>query len=276
MNKFTAHNILLSNGKKTLDDNTILLAESAVWKSIESSLNLFFPGNKEERSRLRVVDLGCLEGGYAVEFARMGFDTLGIEVREENISKCNYVKSDLNLPNLQFVKDDVRNIAAYGKFDIVLCYGLLYHLNDPIDFIKKVSNCNNKLMFLNTHFAPERDLRYSLGLLNHFLIGPIQKRTGLFEFEKNYRLSSLQSNEGYRGRWKKEFSKGASQMIREKSLWSSYDNEQSFWLCKTDLAKALHDAKYDYVFEQFNYTGDIMPENYTHYYNRAMFVAAKR
>ena len=275
MEKFTAHNILLNNGKKTLDDNAILLGESAVWKSIEASLNLFFPGTKEERSKFSVVDLGCLEGGYAVEFAKLGFNTLGIEVREENIAKCNFVKSNLNLSNLQFVKDDVRNIAAYGKFDVVLCYGLLYHLDDPIDFLIKVSNCNNKLMFLNTHFAPERDLRYDLSLLNNLFIGPIQKRTGLFEYTKNYRLSRLQSNEGYRGRWKKEWSKGATQTRREKSLWSSYDNDRSFWLCKKDLTKALHNAKYDYVFEQFNYTGDIMPDNYTHYYSRTMFVAVK-
>ena len=275
MKKFTAHNILLNNGKRTLDDNAVLLGESAVWKSIEASLNLFFPHAREDRSRLRVVDLGCLEGGFAVEFARMGFDTLGIEVREENMAKCNYVKENLNLPNLQFVKDDVRNIVSYGKFDIVLCYGLLYHLNDPIDFLTKISDCNNKLMFLNTHFAPERDLRYKLGFLNNFFIAPIQKRTGLFEFEKNYRLSRLQLNEGYRGRWKKEWSKGVTQIIREKSLWSSYDNDKSFWLLKKDLTKALHKTGYDNVFEQFNYTGDIMPDNYTQFYNRAMFVAVK-
>jgi len=276
INKFTAHNILLNNGKKTLDDNVILLGESAVWKSIESSLNLFVPHTKEERSRLRVVDLGCLEGGYAVEFARMGFDTLGIEVREENISKCNYVKSNLDLPNLKFVKDDVRNIASYGKFDIVLCYGLLYHLNDPIDFLTKVSNCNNKLIFLNTHFAPELDLRYNLGFLNNYFIAPIQKRTGLFKFEENFRLSRLQSNEGYKGRWRKEWRKGASLIKREKGLWSSYDNDKSFWLIKKDLTKALHSAKYDHVFEQFNFTGDILPDNYTDFYKRSMFVAVKQ
>lgn len=69
-----------------------MLGESATWKSIVNSLDLFFPGKKEERRKLRVVDLGCLEGGYAVEFAKLGFDTLGIDAREENIQKCNYVK----------------------------------------------------------------------------------------------------------------------------------------------------------------------------------------
>lgn len=205
----------------------------------------------------------------------MGFDTLGIEAREDNTQKCNYVKSNLNLPNLNFAKDDVRNVANYGQFDVVLCYGLLYHLNDPVDFLKKLSGCTNKLLFLNTHFAPERDIRYSLDFLNVNLIAPIQKRTGLFEYTKNYRLSRLTTNEGYRGRWFKEWNKSLNKGRIEKMLWASYNNDRSFWLCKKDLTKALHDVKFDSVFEQFNYTGDILPDNFTYYRNRTMFVVAK-
>jgi SAM-dependent methyltransferase len=272
---FTAHNILLANGEKTMGEKETLLSESAVWKSITNTLNLFFPGTKEERKNLRVVDLGCLEGGYAVEFAKLGFDTLGIEAREENVEKCNYVKDNLHLTNLKFAKDDVRNMASYGKFDIVLCYGLLYHLNDPINFLKIVSSCTNKILFLNTHFAPERDVRYNLRGLNTFFLAPLQKRTRLFEFTRNYRLSPLTTNEGYRGRWMKEWSKNLNKRKIEKILWASYNNDRSFWLCKKDLTTALHDVNFDSVFEQFNYTGDIMPHNYTHYYNRTMFVAIK-
>jgi SAM-dependent methyltransferase len=273
--EFTAHNILLNNGKKTLSDKDILLSESAVWKSIVKSLDLFFPGTKEERKKLRVVDLGCLEGGYAVEFAKLGFDTLGIEAREDNLQKCEYVKSNLGLTNVNFVKDDVRNLANYGKFDIVLCYGLLYHLNDPIAFLKTVSECTNKLLFLNTHFATERDIRYGVGFINTYFIAPLQKRTKLFEFTKNHRLSPITTNEGYRGRWMKEWSKGINKSRLEKLLWASYNNDQSFWLCKKDLTMAMHDVGFNSVFEQFDYTGDIMPHNYTHYMNRAMFVAVK-
>lgn len=273
--KFTAHNILLSNGEKTFGPNAILLSESEAWKSIVRTLDLFFPGTKEERQKLKVVDLGSLEGGYAVEFAKLGFNTLGIEAREENMAKCNYVKENLNLPNLKFVKDDVRNIGNYGNFDIVLCYGLLYHLNDPINFIKTMSSCNSKLMFLNTHYAPERDLRYGLGFLNTYFIAPIQKRTKILEFTKNWRLSAITRNEGYRGRWQKEYNRNANQKKIEKLLWSAYNNNRSFWLCKKDLTIALHDAGYDTVFEQFNYTGDLIPHNYNYHYNRGMFVALK-
>lgn len=273
--QFTAHNVLLNNGKRTLSDQEILLADSAVWSSIKNTVDLFLPGTAQERSKLRTVDLGCLEGGYAAEFARMGFDSLGIEAREENIAKCNYVKEGLNLPNLHFAQDDVRNLANYGKFDVTLCYGLLYHLNDPVDFLGRISANTNKLLLLNTHFAPERDIRYELGPLNRYFIAPIQKRTKILEHQVNYRLSSITRNEGYRGRWFKEWTPGTDKRKIEKLLWASYNNSRSFWLCKKDLTQALHKVGFSSVFEQFNYTGDLFPDHYTQYYNRTMFVAVK-
>jgi hypothetical protein len=275
--KFTAHNILLPDGTKTRGDGEMLLSESNVWKSIEKTVNLFFPSSRMERRNLKVVDLGCLEGGYAVEFAKLGFTTLGIEAREENIAKCDYVKDRLNLSNLSFAKDNVRNLRNYGHFDIVLNYGLLYHLNDPISFLKEEYECmnENSLLLLNTHFAPEKDVRYAMPLVNRYFWGPIQKRIKLFQTTQNYRLSRITENEGYRGRWIREWSKKLSKEKKEKYLWASYDNDRSFWPCKKDLTRALHDIGFDHVFEQFDFTGDLWPDNYTFRFNRTMFVAVK-
>lgn len=272
---FTAHNILLDNGQKTMGERQVLLADSAMWTSIQKSIDLFIPPHSQGRNKLRAVDLGCLEGGFSVELARMGIETLGIEAREENMEKCNYVKSNLSLSNLHFVQDDVRNMAKYGKFDITVCYGLLYHLNDPVSFLRTMSDCTAKILFLNTHFAPDRDLRYNLGFLNRYIVAPVQKRTKLFEYRQNYRLSGLQQNEGYTGRWFREWDANTGKDKVEKMLWASYNNNRSFWLRKKDLTNALHDAGFNSVFEQFNFTGDLASENYTSVHNRTMFVAIK-
>ena len=255
----------------------VLLAQSAVWKSIENTLQLLqlLPASMEQRSKIRVADLGCLEGGYALEFAKLGYDTLGIEAREENLVNCNFLKEDSGLSNLNFVKDDVRNLSNYGEFDIVLCYGLLYHLNDPVAFLNLVGKTTRKLLLLNTHFAPIRDLRYSLGPINNYFIGPLQKRIKNLNATRNYRLSRMTTNEGYQGRWYKEWDQGSNQNKIERLLWASYNNDRSFWLRKKDLTQVMHKAGFNSVFEQFNFTGDIMPDNYTDYYSRTMFVGIK-
>lgn len=272
---FTAHNIRLKDGSTTMNNNVPILAESAMWTSIAQTVDLFFPGTNSEGGRGKVADLGCLEGGYTAAFAQMGFDALGIEAREDNIKNCTLVKENLGLPHLNFVKDDVRNMAKYGPFDITLCYGLLYHLNDPVSFLKTLSDNTKKLLLLNTHFAPEYDLRYSLGPVNNYFLAPIQKRTHFWERQKNYRLSPITTNEGYRGRWYKEWNQRTEKSGIEKMLWASYNNDRSFWLCKKDLTKVLHNAGFNHVFEQFNFTGDLAPDHYTSFFNRTMFVALK-
>jgi 2-polyprenyl-3-methyl-5-hydroxy-6-metoxy-1,4-benzoquinol methylase len=275
--EFTSHNILLPDGTKTKSDTEALLSELNLWKSVEKTVNLFFPASKGSRQNLKVVDLGCLEGGYSVEFARLGFSVTGIEARAESVAKCNYVKERLNLPLLSFVTDNVRNLGQYGKFDIVLNYGLLYHLNDPVNFLKQTyeSMTENSLLLLHTHFAAEKDIRYGMPFLNQYIFGPLQKRTKLLEYTYNHRLSRIEENEGYKGRWIREWPTKLSKKEIEKYLWASYDNDRSFWPTRKDLTRALHDTGFSHVFEQFDYTGDVMPHDYSHYYSRTMFVALK-
>lgn len=271
---FTSHTVVLSDGIKVGNDE-LPLAETNVWKSIEKTIELFLPKEKFDYKKMRVADLGCLEGAYAVQFARMGFETVGIEARQESVDKGNFLKDNLKLDNLSFVTDDVRNMSKYGAFDIVLCYGLLYHLDDPAGFLKTIGAGTKKLLLLNTHFAPERDARYSLGPINKFFIAPLQKRIKALQTNKNYRLSRITQNEGYKGRWFWEWNKGISRKNIETLLWASYNNDKSFWLCKKDLTEAIRSAGFSHVFERFDFTGDIFPDNYTDNFNRTMFVGVK-
>ncbi|WP_156946826.1 class I SAM-dependent methyltransferase, partial [Ectothiorhodospira haloalkaliphila] len=130
---FTAHNIRLDDGSFTKPEANFAIDSDPRLIAAGRILETAFPGKKDH---LRIADVGCLEGGYAVEFARMGFQVLGIEVRQSNIDACNYVKSKVNLPNLMFVKNNAWNIAEYGEFDAIFCCGLLYHIDNPRQYLK--------------------------------------------------------------------------------------------------------------------------------------------
>ena len=200
--------------------------EEQWFTSAKRVLNLVFPN---ERQNCRVVDLGCLEGGFSVEFARLGFETLGIEVRDSNFQCCEYVKQHTDLPNLSFAKDNVLNISKYGEFDVAFCCGLLYHLDRPRAFLEQLAKQTKKLLIINTHFSLAADNQNT-----------------------RFKLSPLTINESLKGRWYGEFAEGVSMNDRDASRWSSFENNSSFWIQREELLGLIYNLGFGTVFEQFD------------------------
>ena len=249
--QFTAHNIRLDDGTYTKPDEGLSIDAHPWFLAAKRVLDATFPADK---SGLSIADLGCLEGGYTVEFARLGFQSLGIDVRESNIEVCRYVQSKVDLPNLKFVRDDVWNAATYGVFDAVFCCGLFYHLDKPRKFLDVLSSITRRVLILQTHFAQAGDspsfiqprrLRRALSRLL-----PL-KNTGT----TTHKLSFLTENESLPGRWFPEFRSERAFRDRENRRWASWDNRKSFWIQREYLLQGIRDAGFDLVFEQFDSLG---------------------
>jgi 2-polyprenyl-3-methyl-5-hydroxy-6-metoxy-1,4-benzoquinol methylase len=248
--EFTSHNIRLDDGTLTKPDAGYSMEAHPLVISTRRILETVFPGDKRH---LRLADLGCLEGGFAVEFARLGFQVLGIEVREANIEACNYVKSKIRLPNLTFVNDNALNIANYGKFDVVFCSGLLYHFDEPKRFLETLSAVTKKLLILQTHFAiRDANWRVLLPTLIRKVLSGLEGKNRRFD---RFYLSRLSQNEGLKGRWFTEFHSDRSFRRRETSKWASWDNRRSFWIQREYLLQAIRDVGFDLVLEQFDNLG---------------------
>jgi SAM-dependent methyltransferase len=247
---FTAHNIVLPDGSQTNPQLPVLADGQHAQAALRMALAVCPPVGG--RRRPRVVDLGCLEGGFAVEFARAGYDVLGIEARADNYGRCEYVRGQLKLDNLAFVQDDVRNLADYGHFDVAFCSGLLYHLDEPAAFLNLLGKTTTSLLLLHTHYAE-------------------------IEPNPNYGLSDLTRHEGLEGRWFQEAPTGEwhSREEMEALPWASWCNSTSFWPLKRQLLMAVQRAGFPIVCEQFDALEDIAEDPYTEYHSRSMFAAVK-
>jgi hypothetical protein len=242
---FTAHNIDVGSGEHTIAD-VPLLREEFLPRAVCRSLDWVFPGAKK---RYAIADLGALEGGYSVEFARMGFETMGLEGRRSNYEKCCYVSRRLDLPNLRFVFDDVHNIDAYGVFDATFCCGLLYHLADPASFLHTLGRTTRRMLVLQTHYAPPDG--------------------EVVPFE----LSALTTHEGRRGRWFTEWPEGTPEDQRHP--WSALHNHRSFWLTRQHLLQAMADAGFTTLYEQFDFLADQVTDLYRERYSRSLFIGLR-
>jgi len=230
---FTAHNIRLDDGSRTLPTDTYI-EKSGIFNAARRTLNLIYNGDLAGKS---IADIGCLEGGYATEFARLGMNATGIEIRDSNFQNCLYVKSKTDLPNLSFVQDDAMNIGNHGPFDGLFICGLLYHLDKPRQFLDAAARVCKKFMILETHVAP---------------LGP-EDAVDLFH------LSGTEINEGLRGRWYREYDEVSTQML-DQMKWSSWSNNKSFWVEKPYLFQVMKENGFDIVFEQYDCESDIANE----------------
>lgn len=167
-------------------------------------------------SDCRVLDLACLEGHYAIEFALHGAETVAIELREANIAKAAFAADKLGLKNLTLYQDDVRNLSldTHGRFDIIICSGILYHLPGPdaAQLIHTMHACCQGILILDTFIATRQDL----------------------EIEFNAAR--------YGGTLYVEHKEGASKAEKLGDLWASVDNETSFWFHLPALMDLLHSA----------------------------------
>lgn len=102
-----------------------------------------------------ILELGPLEGGNSVLLSKMGAkEIISLEGRVDNYIKCCVVKNIYDLNNAKYYLDDCRNVSVdrYGKFDIALVAGVLYHLDNPHIMFKKLSNVADTLV-VATHYA---------------------------------------------------------------------------------------------------------------------------
>jgi 2-polyprenyl-3-methyl-5-hydroxy-6-metoxy-1,4-benzoquinol methylase len=125
---WTAHNIALSDEVFTIGPRASVMDIRRGDYFVEITTAIF---GRELRNRT-VLDLGCLEGGLSIQFARVGAKVDGIDIRGDSIAKAQFAAGILGLDGARFLEGDVLNLSQAqlrSSYDIILCAGLLYHLD---------------------------------------------------------------------------------------------------------------------------------------------------
>lgn len=231
--KWTSHNIPLTRSESTMNVNNLpLIGDDVRTKTIKRNLYIL-ADRSGSLAGLRLIDLGCLEGGVAFEMAREDMDVIGVEGRQINYSKCRLIEDYFGLSNLRFLLLDVKNLnkEEYGIFDVVLCLGLLYHLDNPLSFLNILNEITHEksLVFMDTHVAPVDQESFDKCVFKDDLSD----------------ITAIEYNgKRYEGRWYQEFP-------TEDNEWASVSNYRSFWLTQTSLIKAMYFAGFKNIYNLY-------------------------
>jgi len=172
---------------------------------------------------LRILDLGCGEGVYAIEAALRGADVLALDARTERMALGAACAARHDVRGVRFVQEDVRRVtrATHGTFDVVYLLGLLYHLDAPDLFsvLEQVAEACARLLVVDA------------------LISLDGEETVVWR------------DRTYRGRRHREHDDQDPDEVRRARVLRSIDNTWSFRLTRASLLGALRDVGFTSVLE---------------------------
>lgn len=98
------------------------------------------------------TDVGCGPGWFAGRLSEMGLDVTGIDGRKELVNEATR-----RVPKARFETLDITSTEAtlpLSRADLVFCFGLLYHLENPFAAIRNLFYLTDKYLFIETQIAP--------------------------------------------------------------------------------------------------------------------------
>lgn len=103
------------------------------------------PDLKQRLNLKTALDLGCGLGHYADILHKLGLDVLAVDGRAENVQEASR-----RFPHLRFQVADAQDpaLSELGKFDLVFCFGLLYHLENPFRVVRSIAALTSRVAII--------------------------------------------------------------------------------------------------------------------------------
>ena len=123
-------------------------SEYFVKKIRESILKNF---SVDELKDMSILDIGCNDGWVLHQLSDLPFKKMvGVEPREKNIQKGRVVREILKLENnVEYRVGDIESLQG-EVYDIVLCCGVLYHVESIPTALRNIRNVCSKMVFLES------------------------------------------------------------------------------------------------------------------------------
>lgn len=159
-------------------------------RTVRQFLSETFPPDK--LSQLSIVDVGCYDGWLIEQLSSLPFKcVVGIEPRNRNIEKGRKVRELLKIESrVEYRIGDLDSLGA-ECFDIVLCCGVLHHVENTIAAVRSLKAICRVALFVETQCLSQKNITPTLAAE----IEP--KDVAYFGAEKTIGISGHKLETGY-------------------------------------------------------------------------------
>ncbi len=132
----------------------VLAIHDTRWAMAEAALRGAFP---EGGAGASAIDLACHQGWFSLKLREFGFGSVhGIDARQQHIDDARLIAGATAAEHVDFSRGDVHALTPeiVGTHDLVLCFGLLYHLENPVGALRIARSLCKRLCLIETQIAP--------------------------------------------------------------------------------------------------------------------------
>ena len=127
-------------------------AYSRISEARGALLRRVLPEFREKLALRTALDVGCGLGYFSVLLRENGFRVWALDGREENVEEARK-----RHPEIEFLAANIEDSAVRqaGSFDLVLCMGLLYHLQNPFQALRNLEAVTGRILLIESMCVPE-------------------------------------------------------------------------------------------------------------------------
>jgi SAM-dependent methyltransferase len=97
------------------------------------------------------IDVGCGLGYFSGFLKSHGLDVMGVDGRYQNVEEARRRNPGIRFH--QYNAED-QSLTELGKFDLVFCFGLLYHLENPFLAIRNLLTITGRILLIESVIFP--------------------------------------------------------------------------------------------------------------------------
>jgi SAM-dependent methyltransferase len=107
-----------------------------------------------DRSKQSALDVACHEGFFALTLAEHFSRVTAVDKNASSLTKARDIARLIGAKPIEFVEDSIEGLSGRQSFDFVLCFGLLYHTENPMRVFRQLGMLARQELCIETQILP--------------------------------------------------------------------------------------------------------------------------
>ena len=120
----------------------------------EKALRFFLNEYKKNWDFIDALDISCHEGYYSLVLAEYFDRVIGIDKNADSLQKAKLITEVIGNGKISYIHTALEDWKDDKQSDFVLCYGLLYHIENPVEIIRKLASLTKRAICIESQILP--------------------------------------------------------------------------------------------------------------------------